>query len=117
MANNTTISIEVKRYMHDVLIFLRRHRAVAAGITPLATKYFELLARLLAPLHGLAFVTPPLVPLAARKIYRHRISIVSPENERSLLYGSDLAAMELLLKDMSPETILDEVLHMIEVPL
>jgi len=116
-ANSTTISVEVKRYLHDVLIFLRRHRAVAGGVTPLATKHFDLLARLLAPLHDLDFVTPSLVQLAARKIYRHRILIISPENERSLQYGSDLAAVEVLLKDVSSETVLDEVLAMIEVPL
>ena len=44
-AESVTISIDVKRYLYDVLIFLRRHRAVAGGITPLATKHFELLAR------------------------------------------------------------------------
>lgn len=68
-------------------------------------------------LHGLDFVTPSLVQLAARKIYRHRIAIVSPQNERSLQYGSELAAVEMLLKDVSPETVLDEVLDAIEVPL
>ena len=44
-AESVTVSIDVKRYLHDVLIFLRRHRAVAGGVTPLATKHFELLAR------------------------------------------------------------------------
>jgi len=116
-ANSTTISIDVKRYLHDILIFLRRHRAVAGGVTPLATKHFDLLARLLAPLHGLDFVTPSLVQLAARKIYRHRIAMISAQNERSLQYGSDLAAVEMLLKDVSPENVLDEVLDAIEVPL
>lgn len=90
---------------------------MAGGVTPRATKHFDLLARLLAMLHGLDFVTPSLVQLAARKIYRHRIAIVSPQNERSLQYGSELAAVEMLLKDVSPETVLDEVLDAIEVPL
>ncbi|MCJ1474770.1 hypothetical protein MMC13_003430 [Lambiella insularis] len=108
LARSATISVEVKRYLHDILVFLRRHRAVAGGITPQATKHFELLARCLAPLHGLDFVTPSLVQLAARKIYRHRIDIVAAEDERSMQYGSDLAAVTALLEGLTAEDIIEE---------
>ncbi|MCJ1433239.1 hypothetical protein MMC27_002598 [Xylographa pallens] len=112
---SSTISVEVKRYLHDILTFLRRHRAVACGITPLATKHFELLARSLAPLHDLDFVTPSLVQLAARKVYRHRIVIVAPEDERSMQYGSNLAAISALLEGITPDMVIEEVLESIEV--
>jgi len=117
MTASVTLSIEVKRYLHDILTFLRRHRAVAGGATPLATKDLESLARLLSSLHGLDFLTPSLAQLAVKKVYRHRITIVSPENERSLQYGSDLAAVKIALADVTAETVIDEVLNMIEVPL
>ena len=136
LVGSATISIDVKRYSHDILTFLRRHRAVAAGVTPQATKHFDLLARYvvacitrlaealnsswhssLAPLHDLNFVTPSLVQLAARKVYRHRISIVAPEDERSMQYGSSLAVITALLEEVTPEQVIEEVLASIEMPL
>ena len=68
-------------------------------------------------LHGLDFVPPPLVGLAVRKIYRHRISIVTPEDERSLQYGSDFAAVKELLDGVTSDSIIEEVLGIVEAPL
>ena len=116
-SERTIVSTEVKRYIHNVLVFLRTHRAVASGVTPQATRHFELLAKCLAPLHGLSFVTPSLVALAARKVYRHRLKLVSPEDERSLQYGSDIAAVTAYLKDITVEMVIESVLKDVEVPL
>ena len=109
------------------------NRAVGGGISPRATKHFDILVkyelygclipillssfRCLAPLHGLEYVTPSLVALAARKIYPHRISITAPEDERSMQYGSDLGAITALLEAMTPETVIEEVLAAVEAPL
>lgn len=46
MAEDVTLSIEIKRHMLDTVIFMRMHRAVAGGVSPRATKDFELLVRL-----------------------------------------------------------------------
>ena len=73
--------------------------------------------RCLAPLHGLDFVTPSLVALAARKIYPHRLVIVSASNERSMQYGSDLPSIASLLRDYTPESVIEEVLASVEAPL
>ena len=74
-------------------------------------------SRCLAPLHSLEYVTPSLIALAARKIYPHRISITTPENERSMQYGSQLAAVTAMLEGITPELVIDEVLAAVEVPL
>lgn len=70
------------------------------------TKY----SRCIAPLHGLAYATPSLVAIAARKIYPHRIQIVDPEKERSRQWGSDIGAIRRLLEGIGPEDVIDEVL-------
>ena len=70
----------------------------------------------LALLHGLGFVTPSLVGLAAKKIYLHRIKIVVPERERSMQWGSDLAAIEAILDEVGPEDVLEDVLSTVGVP-
>ncbi|RJE18874.1 hypothetical protein PHISCL_08790 [Aspergillus sclerotialis] len=110
------INAEVSRYIQDIVMFLRLNRAVAGGITSKANGHFQKFSRLLAPLHGLDFLTPSLVKLAARKVFRHRIILAKPEDDRSLQYGSDIKAVARVLKHVTPDSILDEVLEL-EVPL
>ena len=71
----------------------------------------------LAPLHGLDYISPSLVALAARKIYPHRIIITAPENERSMQWGSSLEAVKIVLKDVTVEGVVEDVLESVEVPL
>jgi hypothetical protein len=65
----------------------------------------------------MSFVTPTLVALAAKKIYPHRIEIVTPEKERSMQWGSDINAVTAALEGVGPETVINDVLGMVEVPL
>lgn len=65
----------------------------------------------------MTFVTPTLVALAAKKIYPHRIEIVTPAKERSMQWGSDIDAVAAALEGVGPETVIDDVLGMVEVPL
>ena len=39
------ITAEVKRYLQNIVVFLRLHRAVAGGISARATKHFDLLVK------------------------------------------------------------------------
>ena len=55
--------------------------------------------------------------LAAKKVYRHRIKLVTAEDERSMQYGSELTAVEALLDGLTADGIIYEVLNSIEVPL
>jgi hypothetical protein len=110
-------SIDVTRYQANIVAFLRTHRAVAGGITPTATRHLETLCKSLAPLHGLDYVTPSLVALAVRKVYLHRILIVTdPARERSVQWGSDAKVVRELLEGVGPEEVIEEVLGMVGVP-
>ncbi|KAL8763204.1 MAG: hypothetical protein Q9184_000921 [Pyrenodesmia sp. 2 TL-2023] len=116
-SKSVAVTAEVKCYLQNIVTFLRLHRAVDGGITPRATKYFDALITCLAPLHGLRFVTPSLVDLAARKVYPHRIVLTVPDRERSLQYGSDLAAVSAYLEGVTPESIVEDVIASVETPL
>jgi len=74
-------------------------------------------ARVLAPLHSLTFVTPSLVALAVHKIYPHRLSLVAPEREISLQWGSSVEAVRELLRGVTVEDIIEEVLNNVDTPL
>lgn len=45
LSEGVKISVECKRYLQDIPSFLRLHRAVAGGISPLATRHFEKLVK------------------------------------------------------------------------
>jgi len=73
--------------------------------------------RTLAPLHGLDYIPPSLVALAARKIYPHRLTLATPENERSMQWGSSLDAVREELEGITVEDVIEDVLNSVEVPL
>ncbi|KAI0376658.1 hypothetical protein F5Y04DRAFT_266019 [Hypomontagnella monticulosa] len=120
LAPQVNVDVEVMRYQLNIVSFIRMHRSVApggGGATPLATRHLDKLARCLAALHGLDYVTPSLVALAVKKVYPHRIRISPPERERSMQWGSDLAAVEALLDGVDAEYVIEDVLGMVEAPL
>jgi len=74
--------------------------------------------RCLAPLHGLDFATPALVNLAVFKVYSHRICLVQRvEDERSIMWGSSPEAVELYLKQVDVEAVIEGVLTSVRAPL
>ncbi|EEH50813.2 uncharacterized protein PADG_06892 [Paracoccidioides brasiliensis Pb18] len=117
LSNNVTVSADVNCYLQNIIVFLRMNRGVASGITSISSRHFYLLARCLAPLQRVDYLFPSLVALAARRVYRHRIRVVEPAGDRSMMYGSSLKAVGLVLADMTPETIIETVLVEIEPPL
>ncbi|KAL4782246.1 hypothetical protein BJX76DRAFT_333260 [Aspergillus varians] len=107
---------ELVRYQQDIVVFLRLSRAVAGGISARSNVQFAKLTKLLAVIHGVDYLTPSIVALAAKKVFRHRIVVTKPEEDRSLQYGSDLRAVAKVLEYATPDTILESVL-MLEAPL
>ena len=133
LSANITVTAEIRAYQQNIVVFLRLHRAVGGGISPRATQHFISLAKFsvsmhspsscadldrhLATIHGQTYVSPSLVALAVRKIYPHRITIVQPEAERSVQYGSDLKAVSAVLKGYHPSQVIEEVLTSVEIPI
>ncbi|EFR04661.1 hypothetical protein MGYG_07667 [Nannizzia gypsea CBS 118893] len=112
-----TVSTEVYCYIENIINFLRFNRAIFCGITAPATRQFHKIVKCLAALHGVDYIPPSLVALAAMKIYRHRISVAKPEDDRSMMYGSDINAVEKILSSATPESIIEDVLAEVEAPL
>ncbi|GBF60652.1 hypothetical protein TMEN_3105 [Trichophyton mentagrophytes] len=114
---SVTVSTEVYCYAENIINFLRFNRAVFCGITAPATRQFHKIVKCLASLHGVDYVPPSLVALAAKKIYRHRITVAKPQQDRSMMYGSDINAVEKILSSVTPESIVEDVLAEVEAPL
>ncbi|SMQ47512.1 unnamed protein product [Zymoseptoria tritici ST99CH_1A5] len=117
LAANVSLTAEMAQYLHNVVIFMRNSRYVKGGVTAAATRQFRVLSMALAPLHGLTYVPPSLVALAARKVYLHRLVLATSQNEKSLLWGSDPEAIEELLDGVTVEDVIEDVLGSVETPL
>ncbi|KAF2216404.1 hypothetical protein CERZMDRAFT_81519 [Cercospora zeae-maydis SCOH1-5] len=117
LTHSVEMTAEIAQYLHNVVVFMRNSRYVKAGVTATATRQLRILAMALAPLHGLDYVPPSLIALAARKIYPHRLVLATPENEKSLLWGSDPRAIEQLLEGVTIEDVIEDVLASLDTPL
>lgn len=118
-AADVSISTEIRRYLLDIIVFLRMHRAVRSGsVTSLATSHFENLVRCLAPLHDFDFATPALVGLAMFKVYAHRVELLhNADGDRSMLYGSERGDVERYLEQVDVEAVIEDVLASVRAPL
>ncbi|KAK1145298.1 hypothetical protein N8T08_004459 [Aspergillus melleus] len=109
-SNAVTSGADIVRYQQDIIVFFRLSRAVAGGISVRSNIHFKTLSKLLSTLHGIDYITPSIVALAAKKVFRHRIIVAKPEDDRSLQYGSDLKTVSQVLAYATPDTILESVL-------
>lgn len=133
MSEDINFTAEIKAYQQNIITFLRLHRAVGSGVSPRATQHLTNLVqygvpiviypsytdlnRYLAIIHGQSYVSPSLVALAIRKIYPHRVTIIGPEAERSIQYGSDFQAASAVLKGYDPSQVIEEVLASVDTPI
>ena len=117
LGQQATIVPEVRRHLQNIVVFLRLERGVDGGITPYSNVCFVDLAKYLAPLHGIDYVTPSLIDLAARKIFPHRLVIAEADRERSTQFGSDVDAVKLYVDGLTAEAIIDIVLSKVPAPI
>ena len=126
------ITAEIKAYQHNIITFLRLHRAVGSGVSPRATQHLSTLvkydvlvlahpsyadvSRCIAVIHGQTYISPSFVALSVPKIYTHRIIITRPEAERSVQYGSELSAVSAIIQGYTPGKVIEEVLQSVETP-
>ncbi|KAF4553810.1 AAA lid domain-containing protein [Elsinoe fawcettii] len=116
-AAKVNMTAEVSAYLQNVIVAMRLHRYVAGGISALATRHLRMVARSMAVLHGLDYVTPAIVGLAVRKVYLHRLVLADERTERSLRWGSDAEAVKENMKGVTVERAIDTVLASVQSPL
>lgn len=108
---------EIRRYMYDIIIHIRCHRCVSTGFPTRSIADIELLSRCLCLLFDREFVIPTIVKLACRKLVPFKITMVEPELEPTLQYGSDQELVKELMARMTPKMVLEDVLRKVAPPL
>uniref|UniRef100_A0A060TC72 ARAD1D37334p n=1 Tax=Blastobotrys adeninivorans TaxID=409370 RepID=A0A060TC72_BLAAD len=111
------VSVDIKRYMQDLVVFLRTHRLVRKGVSPRAVQDFDFLVRALSVLHGYDFVTPSIVVIAARKVFPLRLEMCEVTDEPSISYGGDIKLLRQWMKKWDQELIVEDVLSSVAPPI
>jgi len=78
--------------------------------------FLAYISRILTTIHGNSFATPAIIGLAFRKVYRHRVQITTADFERSVQYGSHPKTIASILDGITVDSILENVLQEVEVP-
>jgi hypothetical protein len=113
----TTMVPEMHRYVYDIIIHLRAHRCVYRGIPTAIIPELHVLCKALSALFGRDFVIPTIVKLAVRKLIPLHLILMPPEHEPTLIYGSDIELVKELMKRVTPEIVVEDVLRKVSVPL
>lgn len=114
--HNVTIVPEMKRYIYDIIIFVRTHRCVNTGLPGSAIPEMQLLSKALCVLFNKGFVIPSIIKLAARKLLPLKIRMIKPEHEPSLQWGSDPELVNELMKRMTPQLVVEDILKKVSPP-
>lgn len=114
--NSVVIVPEMKRYIYDIVIFIRTHRCVNTGLPGRCISELELLSKALCVLFNRGFVIPSIIKLASRKLLPLKIKMIKPEHEPSLQWGSDPELVNELMKRMTPQLIVEDVLTKVSPP-
>ncbi|QIW94596.1 hypothetical protein AMS68_000114 [Peltaster fructicola] len=116
-AAKVRLTAEVDAYLYNLVLCMRLSRYVEGGVSATATRQMRALCKALATMHGIDFVTPSLVMLAARQIYPHRLILATAATEKSLQWGSDPLAVQELLQNSSVAEVINDVIASVETPL
>jgi len=114
--NAVVIVPEMKRYIYDIVIFVRTHRCVSTGLRGNCIRELEVLSKALCVLFNKGFVIPSIIKLASRKLLPLEIKMIKPEHEPSLQWGSDPELVKELMKRMSPHLVVEDVLKKVSPP-
>lgn len=114
--NKIVIVPEVSRYIYDIIVFARTHRAVDTGVPTSTIKEMELYSKGICVLFNRNFVIPSIVKLSARRLLPFKIRIISKDNEPSLQWGSDPDIVDAFIRRVTPELVIEDVLSKVMPP-
>lgn len=113
-----TMTLEIKRYINDILIFIRNHRMISNGL-PIFLKYeFEIVVRAVAVLNGISYVTPSIVKWSSERFFPLHLDLITDtEMEPSLNWGSDRRLVKTFINLWDRDLVVKNVLRSVKPPL
>lgn len=115
--SKVTITTEVQTYIYDLVVELRYSRFIRGGIPTYIL--FDLMAfvKFWAFRLGKQFVTPLISKACLRIVLPLRIHLITPEEDPTLMYGSDLTLVTQLVNAISVQDAIDIAITKVRPPI
>lgn len=110
------ISPDVSRYMQDIIVFVRTHRFVKKGVSPLVIRDLETLVKTVSLFRNMSSATPSVVGLAAKLLLPLKIELCDPGDDIGLEYGGDLDIVTAYMNNWDTTVLVDTVLDSLPAP-
>ncbi|ODQ63930.1 DUF715-domain-containing protein [Nadsonia fulvescens var. elongata DSM 6958] len=85
------VQTEMKRYMQDIAVFVRMHRAVGNGLSAHSMTDFDLMVRYLCVFNNKLYATPMIISMAAKKVIPCKIIMRKIEMEPMIMMGTQMS--------------------------
>jgi MoxR-like ATPase len=115
--NSTVITTEVKTYIYDLVIELRYSRFVKGGLPTYLLFDLRDFIKFKARILKKSFVTPVLVKECFKQVLSLRLRLIEPEEDLTLMYGSNPALINQLVKVINVNDVLDIAISHVKPPI
>ncbi|GME67988.1 unnamed protein product [Ambrosiozyma monospora] len=116
-AHQVELIRDIKSYIYDIVIFGRLHRMVSGGIPTFLIESMHLFLKVYAAVNNYDYVIPEMVKVAAKKLLPLHINILSdPNDEPTLLYGSDVRLVRQVINKWNEELVVEDIVNKVQPP-
>lgn len=114
---NITITTEITTYIYDLIVEVRYSRFIKGGIPTYIISDLTDFIRFKSFMLNMGFVTPVMVKKCFKIILPLRLHLIEPEDDPSLLYGSNLALVKQLVNIINVNDVIDIAIANVKPPI
>lgn len=112
-----TITTEMKTYIYDLIVEVRYSRFIKGGIPTYIITDLTDFIRFKAFILEMKFVTPAIVKACFKIVLPLRLHLIEPEDDPSLLYGSNPALVQQLVRAIDANDVIDIAISNVRPPI
>lgn len=114
---NITITTEITTYIYDLIVEIRYSRFIKGGIPTYIISDLTDFIRFKTFMINMGYVTPIMVKKCFRIILPLRLHLIEPDDDPSLLYGSNLALVKQLVNTINVNDVIDIAIANVKPPI
>lgn len=112
-----TITTEMKTYIYDLIVEVRYSRFIKGGIPTYIIADLTDFIRFKAFILEMTFVTPAIVKTCFKIVLPLRLHLIDPEDDPSLLYGSNPTLVQQLIRAIDANDVIDIAISNVRPPI
>lgn len=114
---HVTITTEMKTYIYDLIVEIRYSRFIKGGIPTYLISDLTNVIQFKAFMLDMPYVTPAMVKTCFKIVLPLHLHLIDPEDDPSLLYGSNPALVQQLVKIIDVHDVIDIAISNVRPPI